>query len=114
MNESLIESRKAQARAWFETLQNQIIAAFEAIEDDCHGPFNDAAPITPGRFERKSWSRENHDGAPGGGGRMGLLHGRFFEKASIHRQCSARSRPNSPSRSREPMKIRASGRPAFR
>jgi coproporphyrinogen III oxidase len=84
MNESLIESRKAQARAWFETLQNQIIAAFEAIEDDCHGPFNDAAPITPGRFERKSWSRENHDGAPGGGGRMGLLHGRFFEKAGVH------------------------------
>lgn len=84
MSEPLMESRKAQARAWFETLQDQIIEAFEALEDACHGPFNDEAPITPGRFERKPWTRENHDGAPGGGGRMGLLHGRFFEKAGVH------------------------------
>jgi len=79
-----MESRKAQARAWFENLQDQIIAAFEALEDECLGPFNDEAPIMPGRFERKPWARENHDGAPGGGGRMGLLHGRFFEKAGVH------------------------------
>ena len=84
MNESPMESRKAQARAWFENLQDQIIAAFEALEDECLGPFNDEAPIMPGRFERKPWARENHDGAPGGGGRMGLLHGRFFEKAGVH------------------------------
>ena len=84
MNESLMESRKVQARAWFENLQDQIIAAFEALEDECLGPFNDEAPIMPGRFERKPWARENHDGAPGGGGRMGLLHGRFFEKAGVH------------------------------
>ena len=32
MNESPMESRKAQARAWFENLQDQIIAAFEALE----------------------------------------------------------------------------------
>ena len=84
MNESLMESRKVQARAWFENLQDQIIAAFEALEDECLGPFNDEAPIMPGRFERKPWARETHDGAPGGGGRMGLLHGRFFEKAGVH------------------------------
>ena len=84
MNESLMESRKVQARAWFENLQDQIIAAFEALEDECLGPFNDEAPIMPGRFERKPWARENHDGAPGGGGRMGLLPGRFFEKAGVH------------------------------
>jgi len=84
MNVSVLDSRKAEARAWFENLQDQIIAAFEALEDECHGPFHDEAPLTPGRFERKPWTRENHDGAPGGGGRMALLHGRVFEKAGIH------------------------------
>jgi coproporphyrinogen III oxidase len=36
---------------------------------------------------RTPWERKNHDGAPGGGGRMGLLKGRLFEKAGVH--CSA-------------------------
>jgi coproporphyrinogen III oxidase len=35
-------------------------------------------------FERKAWTRQDHDGTPGGGGRMALLHGRLFEKAGIH------------------------------
>jgi coproporphyrinogen III oxidase len=84
MNETMLDERKAQARAWFESLQDKIIAAFESLEDDCHGPFVDEAPITPGRFERKPWSRDNHDGQPGGGGRMGILRGRLFEKAGVH------------------------------
>ena len=41
----------------------------------------------PGRFTLTPWERTNHDGAPGGGGRMGLLKGRLFEKAGVH--CSA-------------------------
>ena len=29
-----LETRKAQARAWFEQLRDRIIAAFEALEDE--------------------------------------------------------------------------------
>jgi coproporphyrinogen III oxidase len=79
-----IDTRKAAARAWFEALQERLIAAFEALEEACDGPFEADAPRTPGRFERRPWSRDNHDGAPGGGGTMGLLRGRFFEKAGVH------------------------------
>ena len=32
------EERKAEARAWFETLRDRLCAAFEAIEDDYQGP----------------------------------------------------------------------------
>ena len=79
-----IETRKGQARAWFEELQNKLIDAFESIEDEAPGPLHDEAPGHAGRFERKPWSRDNHDGTPGGGGRMAILRGRAFEKAGIH------------------------------
>jgi coproporphyrinogen III oxidase len=34
MDMSLIEDRKTRARAWFETLRNDICAAFERLEDE--------------------------------------------------------------------------------
>ncbi|MGJ0532653.1 MAG: oxygen-dependent coproporphyrinogen oxidase, partial [Methylocystis sp.] len=34
-----LEARKDAARAWFESLQLRIIAAFEALEDEATGPF---------------------------------------------------------------------------
>ena len=79
-----IDLRKAQARAWFERLQTKIIIAFEAIERDAPGPFALRAPVAAGAFLRKSWSRADHSGAPGGGGGMAMLHGRMFEKAGVH------------------------------
>jgi coproporphyrinogen III oxidase len=85
MNEAeILEARKLAARAWFESLQEKIIAEFEAIEDECAGPFDAEAPREPGRFARKPWSRTDHSGAPGGGGKMAMLHGRVFEKAGVH------------------------------
>ena len=78
-----IESRKAEARAWFERLQRQLIEVIEAIERDCPGPFAEARDA-PGRFEPKPWTRTDHSGEPGGGGRMALLHGRVFEKMGVH------------------------------
>ncbi len=77
-----LEARKASARAWFETLQGRILDAFHAIEDEATGPF--AGATEPGRFTRKTWTRANHDGAPGGGGAMAMLSGRVFEKAGVH------------------------------
>ncbi len=77
-----LEARKTTAREWFEALQLRICAAFEALEDEATGPFAEAT--APGRFVLTPWERVNHDGAPGGGGRMGMIHGRVFEKAGVH------------------------------
>jgi coproporphyrinogen III oxidase len=78
-----IEQQKAEAHTWFETLQAKICAAFEALEEDCAGPFA-ASDMAPGRFTISPWHRKDASGADGGGGKMGLLHGRVFEKAGVH------------------------------
>lgn len=83
MSYSTLEERKTAARFWFEDLQKRIFKAFETLEDECVGPF--AQPnMAAGRFELKPWARTDHDGSEGGGGRMGLLRGRVFEKAGVH------------------------------
>ncbi|MEJ0050558.1 MAG: oxygen-dependent coproporphyrinogen oxidase [Methylovirgula sp.] len=82
-NTNAIAPQKTEAHAWFEALQSRICAAFEALERDCIGPFA-AADMAPGRFVITPWHRKDASGADGGGGRMGLLHGRVFEKAGIH------------------------------
>lgn len=75
-----LEDQKQKAKAWFETLQEKLIAAFEALEDAA-GPLYADRP--PGRFERTPWKRG--DGATDqGGGVMAMLKGRVFEKAGIH------------------------------
>jgi coproporphyrinogen III oxidase len=78
-----LAARKTRAAAWFAELQGRLIAEMERLERDCPGPFFPEAQA-PGRFERKPWTRTNHDDAEGGGGTMGLLHGRVFEKMGAH------------------------------
>lgn len=80
---SLLQRRKDAARSWFETLQTRIVAALEDIERVAAGPFAPGVEEA-GRFLLKPWERKDHSGAPGGGGRMGLLKGRVFEKAGVH------------------------------
>jgi coproporphyrinogen III oxidase len=72
-----IEARKAKARAWFEQLRDSIMAAFEALEDEAPAALY---PGKPGRFERTPWSRANDEG----GGVMGMMRGRLFEKVGVH------------------------------
>jgi coproporphyrinogen III oxidase len=81
--ESILNDRKARAAAWFQDLQSQIIAAFEAAESEASGPFFPEAG-GPGRFEKKAWTRTDHTGAHGGGGTMALMRGRVFEKVGVH------------------------------
>ncbi|GGY38992.1 oxygen-dependent coproporphyrinogen oxidase [Parvularcula lutaonensis] len=72
-----LDERKRTASAWFKSLQKQLIAAFEKLEDDA-GPLY--ADMEAGRFDLEEWER----GPNQGGGRMGMLRGRVFEKAGIH------------------------------
>jgi coproporphyrinogen III oxidase len=72
----VLDERRARARAWFEFLRGRICQAFEGLEDSA--PSN-LYPGEPGRFTLKPWSREE-----GGGGVMGMMHGRLFEKVGVH------------------------------
>src|SRR5262245_65047848 len=86
MSESLLDARKARARTWFETLRDDICAAFEALEAGlpAHAPLAERAA---GRFVRTPWSRADDSGDignsragsakadPGGGGVMASMQG---------------------------------------
>ncbi len=79
----VIDRWRERAKTWFETLRDDLCAAFERVEADL--PFGaPLATMPPGRFVRTPWTRTDHSGAPGGGGVMSMLHGRVFEKAGIH------------------------------
>ena len=71
-----LDLKKVETRAWFEALRDRIHARFEALEDAAPA---DLFPGEPGRFVRTPWSRE-----AGGGGVMGMMHGRLFEKVGVH------------------------------
>jgi coproporphyrinogen III oxidase len=72
-----IESRRARAKEWFESLQGRIIAELEAMEAEAPA---DLFPGESGRFELRPWTRETGVG----GGIGGFFAGRFFEKAGVH------------------------------
>ena len=74
-----MDDRKATVAAWFESLQGKLALAMERLERECEGPFFAEAPSEPGRFVVTPWRREG-----GGGGRMGTLRGRVFEKMGVH------------------------------
>ena len=78
-----LEEKKAEASAWFAGLRDRIIAAFEAIEDDLP-PDTPLADQPAGRFVRTPWKRTDHSGGEGGGGVMGIMKGRVFEKVGVH------------------------------
>ncbi len=77
-----LENRKVQARAWFEDLAVQIIAAFETLESESDPAlYNGEA----GRFVRTPWKRAHGpDAEDQGGGMMGMMRGRLFEKVGVH------------------------------
>ncbi len=80
---SILEQRKAKAVGWFQTLQADIIARFEALEDAATPPLYKGPA---GRFEKTPWKRG--DGAEDlGGGTMAVMRGRLFEKVGVHVSC---------------------------
>ncbi|RYG30356.1 MAG: oxygen-dependent coproporphyrinogen oxidase [Burkholderiales bacterium] len=80
---SQLENRKAKAYSWFQTLRADIIARFEALEDEASPPLYRGAA---GRFEKTPWKRG--DGTEDlGGGTMAVMRGRLFEKVGVHVSC---------------------------
>ncbi len=74
---------KTQAATWFETLRDEIVAAFEALEDSqTSGP---TADLPAGRFEQKATKRTADNGSDAGGGLMSVMRGgRVFEKVGVN------------------------------
>jgi coproporphyrinogen III oxidase len=88
-----IEAKKTRAAAFFRTFRDDLTAELTRVEAEGGGQF--APPVgrsdpfgtgrrehkqaLPGTFDIKPWSRPE-----GGGGEMGMLHGRVFEKAGVH------------------------------
>ncbi len=73
---ALMIERRERARVWFETLRDQIHAGFEALEDAASPELYQGEA---GRFVRTPWDRP-----AGGGGVMGMMSGRLFEKVGVH------------------------------
>jgi len=78
-----LETEKATAAAWFRELRDQIVTAFEGLEDShVDGPLSDAPP---GRFEVTDTKRSAPDGTDAGGGLMSVMRGgRVFEKVGVN------------------------------
>ena len=78
-----MKDEKARAAAWFRQLRDDIVAAFEGLEDShATGPLHGAAP---GRFEVTETTRESEDGSDAGGGLMSVMRGgRVFEKVGVN------------------------------
>ena len=76
-------AQKRQAADWFRTLRDQIVTAFEGLEDSHEtGPMPGAAP---GRFELSDTKRTAEDGSDAGGGLMSVMRGgRVFEKVGVN------------------------------
>ena len=75
--------RKTRASQWFRTVRDDIVAAFETLEDSQRtGPH---AGLPAGRFEVSQTRRDSDDGSDAGGGLMSVMRGgRVFEKVGVN------------------------------
>lgn len=78
-----MDTQKQQAAAWFRQLRDDIVAAFEALEDSqSDGP---TAALPAGRFDVTETRRAAPDGDDAGGGLMSVMRsGRVFEKVGVN------------------------------
>jgi coproporphyrinogen III oxidase len=78
-----LDGERSTAAAWFGQLRDEIVAAFEAIEDrHAEGPLADRPA---GRFAVSPTRRAAEDGSDAGGGLMSVMRGgRVFEKVGVN------------------------------
>ncbi|MCC5991604.1 MAG: oxygen-dependent coproporphyrinogen oxidase [Rhodobacteraceae bacterium] len=83
MSDADFDTCKHKAASWFRALRDQIVAAFEALEDaHSDGPLSDRPA---GRFEIRETRRSGSDGSDAGGGLMSVMRaGRVFEKVGVN------------------------------
>jgi coproporphyrinogen III oxidase len=75
-----LEAERAQAAAWFRSLRDDIVEAFEALEDS-----QNDSDLAPARFEVSETRRASDDGSDAGGGLMSVMRdGRVFEKVGVN------------------------------
>ncbi len=79
----MLDQEKSRAAAWFRNLRDDIVSAFEGLEDSHDtGQMTDMAP---GRFEVSTTKRHSDDGSDAGGGLMSVMRGgRVFEKVGVN------------------------------
>ena len=79
MKSNAMHEEKSRAASWFRDLRDEIVAAFEALEDRREGPG------VPGRFEVSETRRQGDAGEDAGGGIMSVMRGgRVFEKVGVN------------------------------
>ncbi|PWE32358.1 oxygen-dependent coproporphyrinogen oxidase [Maritimibacter sp. 55A14] len=83
MDKDTAEAGKTRASVWFRALRDEIVAAFEVLEDSqTEGPHAD---LPPGRFEVSETRRKAEGGGDAGGGLMSVMRGgRVFEKVGVN------------------------------
>lgn len=75
-----LDSERETAAAWFRDLRDQIVAAFEGLEES---QADTGCPA--GRFEVTQTTRHSDDGSDAGGGLMSVMRGgRVFEKVGVN------------------------------
>ncbi|TYB82088.1 oxygen-dependent coproporphyrinogen oxidase [Maritimibacter fusiformis] len=79
----MMKDQKNRAAIWFHDLRDEIVTAFEALEDSqTTGPF---ASEPAGRFAFSETRRTADDGSDAGGGLMSVMRGgRLFEKVGVN------------------------------
>ena len=79
----ITEVEKNRASEWFISLRNDIVSAFEELEQShFKGPFSE---LNAGKFEVNETKREDKPGVDAGGGLMSVMrNGRIFEKVGVN------------------------------
>ncbi len=79
----MMKDQKNRAAIWFHDLRDEIVTAFEALEDSqTTGPL---ASQPAGRFAFSETRRASDDGSDAGGGLMSVMRGgRVFEKVGVN------------------------------
>ena len=78
-----LTAEKEIAAAWFRTLRDEIVSAFERLERAELS--SQLAPRSPAQFAVRETKRSGDDGEAAGGGQMSIMRdGRVFEKVGVN------------------------------